>query len=645
MPEQPLISDFVPYRIAVRTATVAAMFSIIVAALLLYDFMHRSMRPPFQTVAQEALRAALKEQPANDVIKEEIRKLDQEERDERFRHLAFSLSGAGLLCGGIVVFLAAAKWAATLRRKQPEPQAVAAQQDWEATWTPAARWTVAGLFVVLAATAVGLIVPLHATVAEKPNGQMAAAVALPSPSARGTGGEGSLRSGSAQSGQIGSIAPPPGLLPERDGDHAKPAPVRTPAPVANPARPASDAPAKVVGISDEEMARAWPCFRGRGGSGISPYTNIPDDWDGPSGKNIVWKSPVPMLGNSSPIIVAGRIFFTGADEKQRQVFCYEAKTGKLLWQRDAPSTPESRKVVKLNDDTGYAACTMASDGRYVAAIFANGDLAAYDLDGKLSWSRSLGIPDNPYGHAASLSIYKNLLLVPLDQATAKAARSKLRALDIATGHTVWEQTRAVQSSWTTPIVIRVAGRDQVVTVASTWVIAYDPADGKELWQVKGKEGDAAPSPVSVGNVVIAAVNDSAPILAIRADGSGDVTASHVLWKGEDNPPDICSPLASEEFVFLLTTEGMLTCYDLKKGDKLWEEDLNDFKCKSSPSLVGKQLYVFSESGKCWILAPTRAGVKRVRQTDLGEGCVTCPAFQDGRMYVRGKKDLFCIGTK
>ena len=133
------------------------------------------------------------------------------------------------------------------------------------------------------------------------------------------------------------------------------------------------------------------------------------------------------------------------------------------------------------------------------------------------------------------------------------------------------------------------------------------------------------------------------MLAIRADGSGDVTTNHVLWKGEDNTPDICSPLATEEFVFLLTSEGMVTCYDAHKGEKLWEHDLNDFKCHSSPSLVGKQLYVFGEAGKCWILAPTRAGVKRVRQNDLGEGCVTCAAFQDGRMYVRGKKNLFCIG--
>jgi outer membrane protein assembly factor BamB len=287
---------------------------------------------------------------------------------------------------------------------------------------------------------------------------------------------------------------------------------------------------------------------------------------------------------------------------------------------------------------------MASDGRYVAAIFANGDLAAYDLDGKLAWPQSLGIPENPYGHAASLSIYKNLLLVPFDQGTAKAGHSKLRALDIATGHLVWEQVRPVQSSWTTPIVVSAGGREQVITVACPWIIAYTPADGKELWRVKSAQGDPAPSPVATGDTVIAAVNDGAPVVAIRADGKGDVTTSHVRWKAEDNTPDICSPLVTDEFLFLLTSEGTLTCYDVRTGDKLWEEDLGQFKCKASPSLVGKELYVFGESGKCWILAPARAGVKRVRQTDLAEACATSPAFQDGRMYIRGKKNLFCIGS-
>ncbi len=714
MPEQPPTSNLISYRIAVRTATVAAIFSLLVAALMLYEFFHRSkdsfaLKDPSRTSTLDVLKAACLQRPFNQPIEEEIRKLDEETRQEQFRQQAFALSGASLLCGGIMVTLAAARWAAVLRRKHPEPQPLATQRDWEASWTPAARWTVAGLFVVLAATAAGLILPLHGTAAGNPDAQVAAAAGgeeaadkesaektTPAAAPATTGKPASTGKAATAPGLVKATTTAPSEVPaprdpitkERPATTEKPTRDRTGAPaggsreesireerpprekVATSEKPAttikvvstltvsvpSATAAKIAAISEEKLAGDWPCFRGCGGSGISPYSNVPDDWDGPSGKNIVWKSPLGLPGNSSPIVVAGRIFFTGADENQRQVYCYEAKTGKLLWQRDVPSTPDSRKPVKLNDDTGYAACTMAGDrvpgtpGGYVAAIFANGDLAAYDLDGKLAWSQSLGIPENPYGHAASLSIYKDLVLVPMDQGTAKAARSKLRALDIATGQTVWEQTRAVPSSWATPIVLHAAGapgtpgRDQVLTAASPWIIAYDAVEGRELWQVKGKEGDVAPSPVSAGNTVFVAATESAPLLAIRADGIGDVTASHVLWKGEDNTPDICSPLATADSVFLLTSDGLLTCYDAQKGTKLWEEDLNDFKCKSSPSMVGKQLYLIEQTGKGWILEPNRSGVKRVRQTNLGEGCVTCPAFQDGRMYVRGKKNLFCIGT-
>jgi outer membrane protein assembly factor BamB len=610
-------SSDLTYRLAVRTTVVAAAFSVVVAALLAYDYWRRDMKDPSQTTIRETLKAAQKQQPDNKELNEKLRQLDEDSRQEYFRQKWFATGGAALLCGGIIVFLAAARWAAVLgRRLPPLPQEAASSGDWQTGWTPAARWTVAGLFVILCVAGIGFAVPAWKASRESEEQQ----------SARGK----FVATSSANPTSSAATPQPTGAVPSPDKPKA------------------SSSPAPPPPLSAEELARAWPSFRGRGGSGISPYTNVPDDWDGPSGKNILWKTPVPLPGNSSPIVVAGRVFLTGGDQNQRQVYCFDAASGKQLWQADVPSTPESRKLELEGEFAkvpGFAACTMATDGRYVAAIFANGDLAAYDLSGKLAWSKSLGIPTNVYGHAASLAVYKNLLLVPFDQGEVKAAKAKLHAFDIATGHVAWEQSRPVRASWTSPIVVQSANRDQLITVSNPWAIAYDPADGKELWRVKMENGDAAPSPVAAGDIVIAIVDDNSPITAIRADGKGDVSKTHVLWKGEDNMPAICCPLATKEFVFVVNMGGTLTCYDLHKGDKLWEEDLAEFKSKSSPSLVGKQLYLFGEDGKCWILAPSRSGVKRVRQVDLGEPCVTCPAFQDGRMFVRGEKSLICIGKK
>ena len=278
------------------------------------------------------------------------------------------------------------------------------------------------------------------------------------------------------------------------------------------------------------------------------------------------------------------------------------------------------------------------------AIFPNGDVAGFDFDGKVAWSRSLGMPINSYGHASSLAMYKNLLLVQFDQATAKEKKSKFLALEAASGKTVWEVPREVPNSWTTPIVVRVNDHDQLITATDPWVLAYDPADGKEIWRAQCLRQDVGPSPTFCDGIVYVA-NQFPCATAIRADGQGDVTKTHMLWKGEDGLPDTCSPLATSQYVFLLATEGTLTCYDAKKGDKLWEKDFDGVNFASSPSLVGKLIYLVANEGKGWVVEPEAEGCKVVAESDLGEKCITSPAFQDGRIYLRGDKSLFCIGKK
>jgi outer membrane protein assembly factor BamB len=343
------------------------------------------------------------------------------------------------------------------------------------------------------------------------------------------------------------------------------------------------------------------------------------------------------------VIWGDRLFVSGADEKSRKVFCFDAVKGTLLWQKDVPGTPASTaKPPKISEDTGYAASTMATDGRRAFAIFANGDVAALDFQGNLVWARSLGIPNSSYGYASSLATYKNLLLIQFDQGSeAKDNLSKAMALDGATGKVVWDVRRPVPNSWTSPIVAHTTLGDQFVTAADPWVIAYDPADGKELWRANRLRQDVGPSPVFRGGVIYV-VNSSPCLSAIRVDGHGDVTKTHVLWSGEDNLPDICSPLATDDYVFLLDSSAGLTCYDAKGGKKLWEKEVEG-ACKASPSMVGKYLYLLNDEGKMAIVEPGPKECKPVGTADLGEPCTASPAFHNGRMYLRGAKNLFCIG--
>ena len=183
---------------------------------------------------------------------------------------------------------------------------------------------------------------------------------------------------------------------------------------------------------------------------------------------------------------------------------------------------------------------MATDGRRVYAFFANGDLAAFTLEGKLLWSKSFGVLKNPYEHASSLATWQGRLILQLDQGDTEEGRSRLYFLDGRSGQIVWQQPRKVPSSWATPVVFEVAGKSQVVALAVPWVISYAAADGTELWRVECLNGEVLPSPVLAAGMLFV-VNPSDKLLALRPDGQGDVTKTHVIWTAEDKYPRHCQP--------------------------------------------------------------------------------------------------------
>ncbi len=396
--------------------------------------------------------------------------------------------------------------------------------------------------------------------------------------------------------------------------------------------------------STAEVAKHWPRFRGPDGNAIVTGA-YPTAWNGAKGVNIVWKTKVPLPGENSPVVWGDRLFLAGANEHLREVYCYDTTTGKLLWKQSVTDLScADAGPLNVMADTGYAAPTLTTDGTHAVAMFANGDLACFDYTGKRLWAKNMGKPQNMYGHATSLLLYRDRLLLQFDQGDmGEDGTSALLALNVATGMSVWTVKRNVPNSWSTPIVINTGKREELITCANPWVIAYDPATGKELWRVECLGGDVAPSPVFAGGLIFVA-NTGANLAAIRPGGAGDVTKTHVAWMAMDDLPDIVSPVSNGSLVLTVVTYGVLTCYDAKTGKKAWTHSYDNLMFRSSPTVVGDRIYLLDEKGVMHIIAAGRA-FKELGTAALGEQSNCSPAFVNGRIYVRGKYNLYCIGAK
>jgi outer membrane protein assembly factor BamB len=393
-----------------------------------------------------------------------------------------------------------------------------------------------------------------------------------------------------------------------------------------------------------ELVESWVRFRGPGGSGVYESDGqVPSSWDGVSGEGIIWKSEVPLIGHNSPVVWKNRVFLSGADANDREVYCYNAVSGRLLWKSPVPKVPKATdaEMEEIDDETSYAASTMVTDGERVCAIFANGDVTCFDFEGKNLWTINLGVPDSTYGYVTSLEQYRNLVLIQYDQSYADDGKSSIKALNVLNGEVVWDVNRPVSASWTSPIIVNAAGRDQIITCSDPCMISYDPNTGDEIWRANCLSGELAASPIYAGGLVIG-IEPYAKLVAVRPDGSGDVTETHVAWSTDTGAPDICSPVSNGELVFILTSDGTLSCFNVEDGNSVWEKDVEG-NFQASPSLANGKLYILSEKGVMYITEAS-ADYQEPIKCELGEKCHASPAFADGRIYIRGVKNLYCIGS-
>jgi len=457
----------------------------------------------------------------------------------------------------------------------------------------------------------------------------------------------------------------------------------------------------------------WPQWRGPHANGTSTSKNLPTSWNAETGQNIVWKTALPHWSGGTPVIWGDRIFITspsrppevapasnsagtsqpepaqqvaaamqpqpGQPEPQRgrgpgrggrggrgggrnpggqelMLLCLSRATGQQVWQHQLDTG--NRYRMKQNSSSP----SPVTDGTHVWATTGNGVVTALTMDGKPVWTRNLqkdyGEFGLNHGFASSPLLYDGKLIIPVLHGMTTDDPSYVVALSAATGEPVWRVERptdAVSESpdaYTTPTLVSVDGKHQVVVTGGDYVTGHDPATGKELWRSGGlnPRRDRAyriiSSPLVVGDIIIAPTRKT-PLLAIRAGGTGDVTTSHRLWEYTDNGgPDVPTPVSDGKLLFLVEDNGLVSCLDLKTKDKVWGPTRTASGVVSaSPLLADGKLYIVNEQTVTTVLeAGTEFKVLATNELD-GSYTLSSPVAVGNQLFIRTGTHLYCIGNK
>jgi outer membrane protein assembly factor BamB len=421
----------------------------------------------------------------------------------------------------------------------------------------------------------------------------------------------------------------------------------------------------------------WPGFRGTRAAGIAEGAPTPETWDVPSSRNLVFRTPVPGLAHSSPVLWGDRLFLTTAvsgraDDPLRvglygnitpvqddsvhrwQVLAFDKTSGTLLWERTAH---EGVPKIKRHPKSTHANPTPATDGRRLVASFGSEGLYCYDFSGKLLWKRDLGrlesaffqVPEAQWGFASSPILYQDMVIVQADVLND----SFLAAFSAEDGRPLWRTGRSDVPTWSTPNVVEVGGRPQIVVNGWKHMGGYDARTGEEIWRMRGGGDIPVPTPVMAAGLIFITQSHGpgSPIYAIRPSARGEIapgpsgSSEHVAWSIAQGGAYMQTPLVYGEYLYVCRDNGALSCFKAKTGELMYRERLGSGGggFSASPVAADGKLYFTSEEGQVYVV---RAGPKFevLATNELGEITMATPAISEGRLYFRTRSHLLAVGA-
>lgn len=396
----------------------------------------------------------------------------------------------------------------------------------------------------------------------------------------------------------------------------------------------------------------WPGWRGPRGDGTSLEQNVPTKWNGETGEGIIWKQAIPGVGHSSPIVHGDRIFVCSClpETSERVLIALDRLTGKVIWQQ----TVLKALLEKKHSLNSFASGTPATDGEriYVSFLAAEqegkdrvspGDLvvAAYDFSGKQLWIAHPGRFASMHGFCSCPVLFEDKVILNGDH----DGDAYLVALDKATGKTIWKTERPNKTrSYVTPIIREIAGRTQLIISGSKSVASYDPRTGAQHWTMDGPTEQFVASPVYDGQLVyLTAGFPEYHILALDPTGKGKLTDDAIRWRTTKGCSYVPSPVLADQYFVIAADNGVGSCYLAREGKLLWMERMGKHYSSSLVSAAGL-VYFTADDGITKVVKPGDK-LDVIAENPLGEYCYASPAISQGQLFLRGEKNLYCIGTK